>query len=147
MRATGVYGELLLFKNKVRIKRQGIGSLFLHGFKGDKEIYLKNITAIQLKKAGNVTSGYIQFSFGGGDETKDGLWDAVSDENTVMFAKQQQPSFIKIKEIIENKICESEGITQPSSRLDDLEKLAELREKGIITEEEFTLKKKQILGL
>jgi len=31
--------------------------------------------------------------------------------------------------------------------LDELEKLAELKDKGIITEEEFNLKKRQILGL
>jgi hypothetical protein len=31
--------------------------------------------------------------------------------------------------------------------LDDLEKLAKLKEKGLITEEEFNKKKKQILGL
>ncbi len=31
--------------------------------------------------------------------------------------------------------------------LDDLEKLAELRKKGILTEEEFQAKKRQILGL
>jgi hypothetical protein len=35
----------------------------------------------------------------------------------------------------------------PSSGLDDLERLAELRDKGIITEEEFVTKKRQILGL
>ncbi len=34
-----------------------------------------------------------------------------------------------------------------SSALDDLEKLADLKAKGILTEEEFQMKKKQILGL
>jgi len=33
------------------------------------------------------------------------------------------------------------------SEINDLEKLAELKEKGVITEEEFQQKKKQILGL
>lgn len=40
--------------------------------------------------------------------------------------------------------------TQPSNTsnaLDDLEKLADLKAKGILTEEEFQAKKKQILGL
>ena len=36
---------------------------------------------------------------------------------------------------------------EEKSSLSDLEKLAELRDKGIITEEEFQAKKKQILGL
>ena len=34
-----------------------------------------------------------------------------------------------------------------NSDLDDLEKLADLQKKGVITEEEFTQKKKQLLGL
>jgi len=36
--------------------------------------------------------------------------------------------------------------TKPSN-LDELEKLAALRDKGIISEEEFKAKKKQLLGL
>jgi hypothetical protein len=37
--------------------------------------------------------------------------------------------------------------TQSDSGLNDLEKLSELKEKGVITEEEFSLKKKQLLGI
>jgi ribosomal protein L40E len=44
-----------------------------------------------------------------------------------------------------NEINKSDLSKQPN--LDDLEKLAELKEKGIITEEEFQAKKKEILGL
>jgi hypothetical protein len=44
-----------------------------------------------------------------------------------------------------NKIDKPEQ--SKSSYLEDLKKLAELKEKGIITEEEFQAKKKQILGL
>jgi hypothetical protein len=64
-----------------------------------------------------------------------------------MFNQKQQPSFIKIKEAIEEKMVSGNKPTAKSSGLDDLEKLAELKEKGIITEEEFNAKKKQILGL
>jgi hypothetical protein len=44
----------------------------------------------------------------------------------------------------------AEGGTQASGQTDysaELEKLAELRDKGILTEEEFQAKKKQVLGL
>ena len=37
--------------------------------------------------------------------------------------------------------------SQSKSNLDDLEKLNELRQKGIITQEEFEAKKRQILGI
>ena len=36
---------------------------------------------------------------------------------------------------------------QSPSNIDDLEKLAAMKEKGIVSEEEFNAKKKQILGL
>ncbi|WP_414858413.1 SHOCT domain-containing protein [Phormidesmis priestleyi] len=38
-------------------------------------------------------------------------------------------------------------VANNNSDLDQLEKLASLKEKGIISEEEFQAKKKQILGL
>ena len=50
-------------------------------------------------------------------------------------------------EAIEDRMVSSQEGTPKSSGLDDLEKLANLHEKGIITEEEFNAKKKQILGL
>ena len=37
-------------------------------------------------------------------------------------------------------------LTQPKSDADELQKLADLKEKGIISEEEFNAKKKQVLG-
>jgi hypothetical protein len=37
--------------------------------------------------------------------------------------------------------------SKPPSRLDELEKLASLRDKAIISEDEFQKKNKQILGL
>lgn len=49
----------------------------------------------------------------------------------------------KIKEL-QTDDTKNEGL---SSGLDDLEKLASLKDKGIITEEEFAAKKKQLLGI
>lgn len=41
---------LIVDENKIIIKRKGVLSFLNHGSKGDKEIFIKNITAIQLKK-------------------------------------------------------------------------------------------------
>jgi hypothetical protein len=49
----------------------------------------------------------------------------------------------KLRQLISNY----QNVGQPTSGIGDLEKLAELRDKGIVTEEEFQAKKKQILGL
>ena len=52
-----------------------------------------------------------------------------------------------MKLAIDEKIGSASPLTTGTSNLDELEKLASLREKGIITDEEFDLKKKQLLGL
>ncbi|TYP95432.1 Uncharacterized membrane protein YhaH, DUF805 family [Fodinibius salinus] len=52
-----------------------------------------------------------------------------------------------LKETISNKMQSSTNENTQNHGLDDLEKLADLKDKGIITEEEFVAKKKQILGL
>jgi hypothetical protein len=115
--------------------------------RGNKDILIKEISSIQFKKVSWTINGYIQFTFRGGQENKGGFWDANKDENTITFVKRQEPAFIKIKEAIEEKMSSIEKGETKTSDLDQLEKLAELKEKGIITEEEFNAKKKQILGL
>jgi hypothetical protein len=145
--AKGVNGQLMLLGNKIRIARKGMMAFSSHGFKGDKEILIKSISAIQFKSASSWTNGYIQFSFLGGQEAKGGLAQAVSDENTIIFKKSQQPEFEQMKSLIERKMAEPDIAPKSVGNLDELEKLAELKQKGIITEEEFNLKKKQILGI
>ena len=147
MEARGWNGQLYLFENKVRISRKGFLALAAQGLKGDKDIMIKEISSVQFKRVGLTMMGYIQFTFRGGQESKSGWSDAHNDENTVTFIKKQEAAFQKIKEAIEEKMRSTEtGGTKPSN-LGELEKLAELKEKGIITEEEFNKKKKQILGL
>ncbi len=62
-----------------------------------------------------------------------------------MFNNKKNDDFEEAKRLIEERI---NNVSTPGSvGLDELEKLAELKEKGIITKEEFDAKKKQILGL
>jgi len=160
--AKGVNGQLELLENKIRIKRMGALSLMTKGLKWDKEILINQISSIQFKNAGAL-GGYIQFAFLGDKEAKGGIFQATRDENTILFSKAQQSDFEEIKSMIEKRMAEPEGKGTPRSEIYemaepevkgtprseiyDLEKLAELKEKGIISEEEFNAKKKQILGL
>lgn len=102
----GVGGQLTLTPKRVIIKRQGMLAKAGHGYKGDKEIPMKNITAIQFKPSGSLTNGYIQFSILGGNEAKGGVFDATSDENTVMFKKSQEAAFREVKRFIDAFIDE-----------------------------------------
>ncbi len=145
--AKGINGQIDLFQNILRIRRKGALSFISQGLKGEKEIQISQISAVQIKKPGVWTNGYIQFSFLGGQENKKGLFSATQDENTIIFNPRQQRDFIALKEKLDQIIASGSSDSKESSGLDDLEKLASLRDKGIITKEEFTLKKKQILGL
>lgn len=146
----GVAGQLTVTPTKVIIRRKGALALIGHGIKGDKEISIEQISSIQFKKAGMMFNGFIQFGFLGSQESKSGLLGATQDENTVFFNLKQQPEFLKAKELIEEyqqRLKASRHVGAAISPLDELEKLAYLRDKGIITEAEFEAKKKQLLGI
>jgi len=54
----------------------------------------------------------------------------------------------KVEEVIYEAQTINSGVNaKQSNNLDDLEKLQNLKQKGVITNEEFETKKKQILGL
>jgi len=147
MQVKGVNGQIELLADRVRIKRKGVLAFMTQGLKGDKEIRLSQITAIQFKQAGMVTNGYVQFSLPGGVESTSGVFDATKDENTVMFNRKQRKSFEELRQAIDQRIAAFGTGGQVTSAADELEKFARLRDQGIITEEEFEAKKKQILGL
>lgn len=104
-----------------------------------------------------MNNGYIQFVFSGSNEVKEinptDLFhtELFQDENTVFFRKKQEREFEALKMKIEESILKNKenlkGNHNSSNYLDELERLANLKDQGIITEEEFNLKKKQILGL
>jgi hypothetical protein len=149
MQASGVNGQLEVQEDRICIKRKGIMGFLTQGHRGEKEILLSSISAIQFKQAGLLTNGFIQFSFIGGQETKGGLFDATKDENSIMFNKGQAKQFEAAKLEIEQRMSAMRtGATAPAhaSLADELEKLAALRDRGILTEDEFQAKKRQLLN-
>lgn len=143
----GHNGQLELTDTVLRIKRKGVLAFMTQGLKGDKEILVSQISSIQFKKADFFTNGYIQFAFIGGREAKGGLFQGTQDENTVMFRASQQADFEKLRDELQRRIASVAAVPMPPSALDELEKLASLRDKGIVSDEEFQQKKKQLLGL
>lgn len=53
----------------------------------------------------------------------------------------------KLDEAIKQAMSGSRSVSSNSSNLDELQKLADLKERGVINQEEFEAKKKQLLGL
>lgn len=151
----GLKDFLFVYEDRIVISHRGAGNAIMMGIKGDKTIYYSDITSVQYKESG-ISAGYIQFSISGGNESKKGVFDAVSDENTITL--KNKPNIIKeAKETVDflnKKIREAktgahtaQTVIQQNSAADELKKFKELLDSGIITQEEFDAKKKQLLGL
>ncbi|HEX5158483.1 MAG TPA: SHOCT domain-containing protein [Ktedonobacterales bacterium] len=150
--AKGVNGQLIVTPTKVIIQRKGLFGIMMQ--QGNKEIRLDQISAIQLRKPG-LTRGFIRISFLGGQESKRGtVYNAASDENAIVIAAGQTKQFEQAKTLIEQyqQVALTarhapQVMAPPPSAADELAKLAELRDQGVLTEDEFAAKKKQVLGL
>lgn len=138
----------------ITIRRKGMLNMMNQGLKGEKSIPFSSISAVQLKKPG-ITSGYIQFSLLGGNESRGGVTAAVRDENSVMIAgKDEYEDMLELKEFIEQKMIERDQQpinTRPTplekSPVEQIKELKELLDMEIITQQEFDTKKKQLLEL
>ncbi|MEY9980657.1 DUF4429 domain-containing protein [Lysinibacillus sp. RC79] len=135
--------------NAVKIETKGmLNYINKGGSKGIKSIPLKSITAVQFKKPG-LTNGYIQFAYGGSIETKGGTVSAVKDENSIMFAKKELAQAQELVDLIEAKRHADPTPPQTASvsSADEILKMKELLDAGIITQDEFDAKKKLLLGI
>ena len=141
-------GKIEIVGEKIRITHKGFVA-FTEGTTGTKEILISQISSIQFRPAGKLLLGYIQFTFPGSQDTK-GLTASAGDENALTFTDEEQPAFEVLKEKIDeirNDFAQARAGAAPVSQMDELEKLAALRDRGIVSEEEFQAKKKQILGI
>lgn len=85
----------------IRVSRQNtISNTLLQGLDGEKAILLSELTAYQLKEPGK-TVGYLQLIFPGSMDTKGGVFDAVKDENTITFTKEDKMKMFELKSLIE----------------------------------------------
>lgn len=138
--------------NYVRLSQKGILNTVTKGFNGEKSYRISELSGVQIKKPGLLTSGYFQFLTPAANETS-GLWDATTqDENSFTFGPNELPMVLEIQNYIE----EHQSIPAPTkppapaptvSAADELKKYKELLDMDAITQEEYEIKKKQLLNL
>ena len=150
-RMDGVGANLIVYDDKVEIVTAGITGFVLKGLKGTKTIPFHSISAIQFKEAGTWSgAGYLQFTIPGGNESRNGLFDATMDENTFMFRDDNEQAS-RIKNYIENRIRElrnpqrSQQSSPTQSFSAELERLVALRQQGVLSDEEFQQAKTRLL--
>ena len=128
---------------------QNVRSFFTHDlFKGSKEIYYADMTSIQIKIASGFILGYIQFEVPGIHSA-----DNFTSENSWTYDTSMQSKANEIATYVKKKISEFKrgkaGITtvvqNQTSVADEIAKFKKLLDDGIITQEEFDEKKKQLL--
>ena len=117
---------------------------------GEKTIYYKDAIGVQYKPS-SVLDGYIQVETAAGSMTSSSS--QYGGENSIQFSGKDRNAeaeiivaFIK-KQIDDIKNAPIGGIVQQVSPAEELKKFKELLDLGVITQEEFDAKKKELLGI
>jgi hypothetical protein len=146
MEAKGVNGQIQIDGDWLVIERKGLGRV---GYsKGDKRIALGQIIAVKMRPAGPLVNGFIHFSTPGREEPTGGLSAAKKDDNAVIFTRKHQAEFDALRAEVERYVAERNqpaGATSPDLA-DQIRKLAELRDAGVLSPEEFEAKKADLLS-
>jgi hypothetical protein len=96
--------SITLFPGKIVLRRKGALNALIHGFDGAKTIYIKHVSAIQVSPPGTFSSGFVQFTLSGGNESTGGKFDAAADENSVLFGSHDLEDINAICSLIEDQI-------------------------------------------
>lgn len=121
----------------------------------EKVIPATNITGVEVKKPGSWFNGFIQIQIAGqisgnsqGTYTG-GVKDALSDENSVVFAGENNYQIaLEMQRHILDYLSPTRTTTSPGvSAADEIVKFKKLMEDGVITPEEFEKKKRELLDL
>ena len=154
---SSVNGQVMnVYEDKIELTQKGFRGLWSQGLSGTKTYYYKDITAVQFKNCG-WTAGFFEFTVAGGIDKKGGLFAGADNDNRFVFGKatigntkKLAAEMEKVNEYIQERLRESKNpqiMQQNVSSANEIEKYNELFNKGIITEEEYAAKKKQLLGL
>jgi hypothetical protein len=104
----GQGGQVQFAGQYLTITRRGFLARTTHG-KGEKRLHISQISAVQWKLAGPMVNGSIQFTVPGGNEIRGAFGSqttsAAQDENSVLFTKQQQPEFEKLRAALDQAIA------------------------------------------
>ena len=142
-------GETVTILRKGALARMSVG-------KGEKQIPLPSISAVQFKPAGPIVNGYIQFTVGGGIERRSSFGkqtvDAGRDENSVVFHYRQRKEFEQLRDAVQaalaahHRAAAGGAAAQATEIPQQIEQLAALRDSGAITDAEFEAKKTELLS-
>ncbi len=155
--AGAVGKSLTVYENKCVIKtRTTLRSVVVGNFTdGEKTIYFADLTGVQFRRCSTMLLGYLQFETASTQSNRrNGNWAANYDsensftfEATVNDLMGEVTRFIKVQ-IEKIKDGKTNPIIQQSvSAADELAKYKKLLDVGVLTQDEFDAKKKELLNL
>lgn len=134
-------GTLKIYSDKIRIERNGIRGLLLHG-PTEKEIYAENISSI------NTTSppqAMLEVEENGEISNESGgIFFGPASESSLNFSSAEKHRKAKeaIQKLLSKQRTDSTTEQSPKERLQELE---ELREDGLLSEDEYQSKRSEIV--
>ena len=142
-----VYEDRCIISTKV-----GVGSIITGNLSdGEKTIYYNDVIAVQFKRS-NLQLGYLQLETAA--STMNNKASNFFNKNTFTFDGNLDFKMEEVQKYIKQKVDEAKKqkntpivVAGSVSSADELKKFKELLDMGIITQEEFDAKKKQLLGL
>jgi len=155
----GQNGILIVFEDFLEISRKSFGGFMSQGGSiGSRRYYYKDIASIEYKIPTIMANGYLKILASGTleENAKVGILssslDSMKDQNTVVFrsfSKKNSSEVDSLYKLIMSKLSQSKQVSSPGNnfnKIDELKKLGELKESGILTEEEFNIEKGKILN-
>lgn len=139
----GMNGQVSFDDNCVVIARKGFFGAITRN--ETVRIPMERLSYIQLVKPFMLTNGYVHFVMPGSPEIND-VNQALRDSSCVVLNPKQYKHMVILKEEIELNMVRSSDESMSSDVLTSLEKLASLKERGILSEKEFQKEKTNILN-
>lgn len=150
LKVKGTYGEAIVLTNKrLYILKWGyLTGSFLGGRCLGFEF--KDVAGVELKTG--LLTGTLEVLTPATQNAQKSIWatgnkNATTSDNVITFTREMFDKFKEATKAIRSTINQTNSKDRPESGINDLEKLAQLKNKGIITKQEFEVKKKQILGI
>lgn len=91
---------ITLLDKAILIERNGS----LQTFKGKNIIPLSKITSVHLQPASSINNGYIHFTIPGGKQPRNGILNAASDINSVIFKKKNNSDMFELRDLVEDAL-------------------------------------------
>ena len=147
----GASGELTFTGDVVQIRRTGLfGALrqWSGEGRGNKDIHLSAIAAIRVEPGSFSYKPFIQIIHSGSKQEQGGGGDVLNDDNTVFFKKADVAEFEAFRDLVMSAKAGQKlvAVTASDSAVDQIKKLADLHAAGVLTDDEFSKKKQDLLA-